>query len=732
MASRTPSLLKPTLIACAIQAALPILIGTAYAQTTEATTTQLEEITVTSSADASAEGLSKAYSGGQVARGGRAGILGTQDNMDTPFSITSYTNELIKNQNARSVADVVQNDPAVRVSRGFGNFQELYVIRGFPVYSDDVAYNGLYGMLPRQFVATELIERVEVFRGANTFLNGAAPAGSGIGGAINLLPKRAANEALTQATLGFEGRGQVYGALDLSRRFGPDQSTGIRLNAAKREGETGVQNEERKLDVLAIGLDWRNRNTRLSADIGYQKHRLDRPQPSVTPVGGIPNAPDASKNFGQPWTFSEEKDVFGTFRGELDLSDSLTAWGAIGIRNGDEYNSLANPRSTASGALTTSRFDNVREETAKTAEIGIRGQFNTGNVKHKISVSAATFSLEKRNAFATSAAIVPASNLYEFVPAPAPAITATGNMTNPVVQAKDRTSSIAIADTMAFINERLLVTVGARHQTIESETFDYNTGTSNNNRYSKGRITPVAGIVYKANEKISVYANYIEALVKGAAAPATDGGQAVLNAGQVLAPYQSKQTEIGLKYDAKTFGASIAAYRTKRPNAYVQNLVFALNGEQKNQGIELSIYGEPLKGLRLLGGVTYMDAKQEKTAGGTYDGKKVIGIPDVQANVGAEWNVPGINGLAVTGRVVYTDSQYATQDNSLSIPSWTRLDVGARYLTEIGGKLVTWRARVDNVTDRNYWAAVGGASVTNNYLVLGAPRTISLTASVDF
>lgn len=46
-------------------------------------------------ADASAQGLAKPYAGGQVARGARAGVLGTQDFMETPFSATSYTSELI-------------------------------------------------------------------------------------------------------------------------------------------------------------------------------------------------------------------------------------------------------------------------------------------------------------------------------------------------------------------------------------------------------------------------------------------------------------------------------------------------------------------------------------------------------------------------------------------------------------------------------------------------------------
>lgn len=65
------------------------------------------------------------------------------------------------------------------------------MVRGFPVYSDDMSYNGLYGLLPRQYVAAEFLERVEVFRGANSFINGAAPGGIGIGGAFNLVPKRA-------------------------------------------------------------------------------------------------------------------------------------------------------------------------------------------------------------------------------------------------------------------------------------------------------------------------------------------------------------------------------------------------------------------------------------------------------------------------------------------------------------------------------------------------------------
>ena len=78
----------------------------------------LSTIVVNANADASAEGLKAPYAGGQVARGGRIGMLGNEDVKDAPFNITSYTQELIQNQQAASVADVLQNDPSVRVARG--------------------------------------------------------------------------------------------------------------------------------------------------------------------------------------------------------------------------------------------------------------------------------------------------------------------------------------------------------------------------------------------------------------------------------------------------------------------------------------------------------------------------------------------------------------------------------------------------------------------------------------
>lgn len=690
---------------------------------------ELQSVEITASADASAEGLTQPYAGEQVARGGRVGILGNRDYMETPFTSTSYTSQLIQDQQARSVSDVLQNDPSVRVARGFGNFQELYVVRGFPVYSDDISYNGLYGLLPRQYVAAEFIERVEVFRGANTFLNGAAPGGSGIGGAINILPKRAPNEPLTRLTLGAESGGQAMTHADVARRFGEGDRFGVRLNAAKRAGETTVEDEERTLDMFALGLDYQGDNFRLSGDVGHQYHFIDQPRPSVTPNGGIPSAPDAEDNFAQPWTYSKEKQTFGTLRAEYDFSDAVTGWLAAGVREGEEKNRLASIKAGRSGAGTFYRFDNVREEDVFTSEAGLRARGNTGAVSHEWVMSAAMFDLQARNAYGMSGNL--AADIHDPFDAAMPGTTWTGGqMSDPGVTERTHTQSLALADTLGFLDDRLLFTLGARRQGIEAKSYDYNSGDrlSSYNRY---KTSPVAGVVYQLTDELSVYANYIEGLVKGDIAPASSGGVAIVNAGEALEPYVSEQTEVGIKYDGGNLGGSLALFTTDRPFSTVENGVFTDGGEQRNRGIELSVFGEPAYGVRLLGGLTLLDAELTSTQDGLNEGNRAIGVPRTQANIGGEWDVPGTNGLTLTSRVVYTSSQYADAANDLEAPSWTRLDLGARYRMVIDERDVTLRARLDNVTGRDYWASVGGYP-NANYLVLGAPRTLSLSATVDF
>jgi len=750
------SLLRASLRPTVAAALLALHALTASAQTPPAPASSVAEstaptgtlttITVEASADASAEGLTKPYAGGQVARGGRVGILGNQDMMSTPFSSTSYTNELIQNQQARSVADVLQNDPSVRVARGFGNVQESFFIRGFIVNSDDIAYNGLYGLLPRQYIASELFERVEVFRGASAFLNGATPTGGGIGGNINLLPKRASNEPLTQVGFGTASGSQAYFSTDIARRFGPDQSLGLRLNTVHRDGSTAVDDEGVKLDLLSVGLDWRSRDARISADFGHQEHRLRNTRPNVTlgSVSIVPKAPDNETNFAQPWTYSFERDTFGSVRGEYDITPDITAWAAAGMRASYESNSLAGPTVSDgwTGAATESRFDNTRKDKVKTAELGLRGKLRTGSIGHEWVVGYSYYDLDKKNAYGLGLGAdgTFATSIYyprSYLPS---TLTYLGNNLNsPALNGTTTLKSLAIGDTLSFLDDRLLLTLGMRRQTIESSDIGYQIISDGSlvsaggsvTSYDQSRTSPLAGIVFKPRDDLSVYANYIEGLSQGETAPAESGGQPVINAGQSLRPYVSKQKEIGIKYDAGRIGGSFAVFSTDKPRAFISNGSFAASGKDRHQGAELNVFGEVTQGLRLLGGVTWLDAKQRETGSAATDGKRVIGVPKAQGSIGVEWDVPGVPGLSLNGRVVTSGSSFADATNTLRVPGWTRLDLGARYVTELGGKLLTLRARIENVADRDYWSSVGGYPGAG-YLVLGNPRTVSLNATLEF
>ncbi|MDR3426962.1 TonB-dependent receptor [Silvimonas sp.] len=733
--------MTPMALAIAMACSLPLAYAAepppVAASTPSAANSQITDlgtVTVTASADASKDGLQPAYAGGQVAKGGRAGILGTKNNMDTPFSITSYTNDLIQDQQAHGVGDVLQNDSGVRVAKGFGNFQESYFIRGFVLSSDDVAYNGLYSLLPRQYIATELFERVEVLQGATGFLMGAAPNGGGIGGSINLVPKRATNEDLNRVTVGVDSGGSGNASADVSRRFGPDKSFGLRMNAGYRDGGTGVDDEKSQTSVGSVGLDWRGENARVSADIGAQDNRLNATRPEVTLGAGVtrvPDAPDASKNFAQPWSYSNERDVFGTLRAEYDFTQDITGWAAYGLRRSHESNSLANLTVTSdNGDGNFYRFDNTRDDKVDTGEVGVRGKLQTGPVGHEWVLAGDFFELKKSNAYAMDFFNTFDTNLYHPTSYAQPAISATaftGNdLDNPALNGVIRLTSVAVGDTLSMFDKSLLLTVGARYQHFDITNYAYDTGIASA-AYTKGRTSPAVGIVYKPVKQVSVYANYIEGLAQGDTAPAN-----VTNPGEMLAPYVSRQKEVGVKYDGGRLGAGLALFSTDKPRGVVDSdNHFSDSGEDQHRGAELNFFGLAAPGLRVLGGVTWLDATQKNTGSDLTNGNRVIGVPRFQGNLGMEWEVQQLEGLALNARVVYTGSSYADDLNTLEVPSWTRLDLGVRYLVDINNRPVTLRARVDNVFNRDYWSSVGGYP-GYGYLTVGMPRTFSVSASVDF
>ena len=101
-----------------------------------------------------------------------------------------------------------------------------------------------------------------------------------------------------------------------------------------------------------------------------------------------------------------------------------------------------------------------------------------------------------------------------------------------------------------------------------------------------------------------------------------------------------------------------------------------------------------------------------------------------------DWSVPMVRdhldetGLTLTGRVVRTGEQWVDQANTLELDSWTRFDLGARYVFAAGETPVTVRLSVDNVANERYWASAFDAF--SPPLLQGGPRAVKASISADF
>ncbi|MET4478221.1 iron complex outermembrane receptor protein [Bradyrhizobium sp. F1.13.3] len=667
--------------------------------------------------------LPPAYSGGQVARGGQIGLLGNRDFMDTPFNITSYTAKKIEDQQATTVADVVSNDPSVRFTGQTGGILDSFFIRGFPIGEGNVgeiAFNGVYGVAPNYRVFTDYVERIEIIKGPTALLYGMAP-NSSVGGTINIVPKRAGDVDLTRVTTDYATNSQFGTHLDVSRRFGENREFGIRVNGSYHNGDTPLDNQSRQAHVGSAAFDYRGEKFRASLDFIDQEEKFDAPaRPFLVATGvAVPAAPVGRRNVTQAWEFAKVHDNSLLARAEYDVTDSVTVFadGGGGRTQVDRLfgtptilNSVGNTSSTP-GRF---KFDIDRN----VADAGVRARFETGAINHAVSFQGSYYTDQLSRGSVSGAPVL--SNIYapiarpeQLVPAPA---------TVPKLSDTEFTG-LALADTLSVFQERIQLTVGVRQQGVKSNNYNTATGAVSAS-YDQTALTPMVGLVVKPWSHVSLYANYIEGLSKGDVAPTTAS-----NSGEVLAPYFSKQHEAGVKIDFGMLATTISLFEITKPSGQLGvDKVFRADAEQRNRGLEFTVFGEVQTGLRVLGGVTLIDPELTKTSTPSNLGKTPIGVPQVQANLSAEWDAPFAPGLTLVASTIYTGYQYLDAANTQVVPAWTRLDLGARYNTRINNRPVTLRALVQNVFDKNYWSGVASFSALSQ----GAPRTLLLSMSTDF
>ncbi|WP_375308026.1 TonB-dependent receptor [Bradyrhizobium sp. A11] len=660
------------------------------------------------------------FAGGQVAQGARLGLLGNTSTMKSPFNATSYTDKFIRDQQAATGADALILDPSVRSSHPTGGVVDSFNIRGFPINegnNGEFAFEGLYGIAPSYRIFTDYVERIEVLKGPSAALSGMAPNG-GVGGVINIVPKRA-EEDLTRLTASYGSTARFGGHWDVARRYGDGKEWGVRASGSVRGGDTPIDRQSEATGVGSLALDYRGERFRSWLYLITQTDRFDAPSRPFLMAPGlqVPKAPDGRLNVTQPWEWSHITDQSALLKTEYDVSDQVTLFADVGgsRTNVERFFGLPTIVNANGNTTSTPQFFGLSIDRS-TYDGGVRARFDTGFVHHAVAFQASVYHDALHRRLTNGSPVT--SNIYN--PTVAPTQFANEISDRPRLSDSELTG-LSIADTLSVLDERVLLTLGVRRQGIEAHNYASNVGTLTSS-YDKTAVTPVVGLVVRPVENVSLYANYVEGLARGDVAP-----QTASNFGEVLQPYVAKQYEAGVKVDFGRIATTFSAFQISKASGELSAGRFAATAEQQVRGLELNVYGELMPDVRVLGGVSLLDGTLTKTAVAANVGHTPIGVPNIQANIGMEWDLPWMRELTLNGAVIYTGRQFIDTANKQPIPEWTRLDLGARYTTAINGRKTVFRANIQNVTGESYWSSVASFGT----FFLGAPRTYLLSMTVD-
>ena len=668
-----------------------------------------------------AEERPNVYAGGQIARESTLGVLGKRDFMDVPFNVTSFNSDLIENQQASSVVDVIVNDPSVS-NLTLSSVSQAWMIRGFKAQQQDTQINGLYGVAPRFYGGIEYVDHVEVLKGPGALLGGMAPNGS-VGGTINFITKRAGAEPKTSVTLSYGAKSQFTQHVDVSRRS-DDGKLGVRVNLYNNKGGMAYQQEHVDTHAGYIGLDYTTDRSRTTFDAGIISNRIDNAQYRLRFRGNVlrnitaPPRVDINSKFGAPGTFRQVRERFGVLRSEYDLDKNIMVYGALGMRitNQDTLNNFFDMQQLNGTSKVSYRYNNQINK-AYSGEIGVKGKVDTKGVDHELTVSANYMHYKRymnQNVFSQTYQ----TSLY------APAWKDVGSYLGPLVHRTPLNDSktlrsVAVSDIMTTNDGRWTFVLGGRYQEIVVDGIKAGT------HYEKAKFSPAYALIHKMNDKVSLYANYIQGLNQGEEVTETTAP----NYGEQLDPYVAKQYEFGTKFDLGKVATTVSVFSITNPGKITDptTKIVSAGGEVRSRGLEWNFFGEPKEGTRFTGGMIWMDARHKKTAGGRYDGNRKEGLPHYAAVLGVEQDIHGVEGLTLTARMTYNSSAFVNQANTIRVSPWVRWDMGARYKFNAGDTPVTVRADVYNLFNRNYWRALD-----EDAAFLEAGRTFMLSVTAEF
>ncbi|HEJ0421888.1 TPA: TonB-dependent receptor [Citrobacter koseri] len=720
---------KPTQLATL----LPLLISLAP-HSAHAANTSEDEIIVTS--QPSADTTHAASGAGFKTNDIDVGPLGNKAWVDTPYSTTTVTKEMIENQQAQSVSELLKYSPSTQMQARGGMDVGRPQSRG--MQGSVVANSRLDGLniVSTTAFPVEMLERLDVLNSLTGALYGpASPAGQ-----FNFVAKRPTEETLRKVTLGYQSRSAFTGHVDLGGHIDDDNRFGYRVNVLDQEGEGNLDDSTLRRKLLSVALDWNIQpGTQLQLDASHYEF-IQKGYPgsfSYGPNIKLPSAPDPKdKNLALSTAGNDLTTDTVSTRLIHYLNDDWSVTAGVGWQQADRAmrnvsSKIINNQGDISRSLKDSTAAGRFRVLSNTATLN--GHVDTGSVGHDIALSTTGYVWSLYSAKGTGPSYSwDTTNMYhpsEMYEKGDGKIITGGDRYKSSVNTQQ---SITLGDTVTF-TPKWSAMFYLSQSWIQSQ--NYNKSGHKTGQIDENGLSPNVALMYKITPNVMAYVSYAESLEQGGTAPTNSD---VKNAGQTLDPYRSKQYEMGLKADVSGMNLGAALFRLERPFAYVDpgDNVYKEQGNQVNNGLELTASGNVWQGLNIYSGVTLLDPKLKDTVSDTTSDKRVVGVPKVQANVLAEYSLPSMPEWVYSANVHYTGKRAANDTNTAWASSYTTWDLGTRYTTKISNVPTTFRVVVNNVFDKHYWASIfpSGTDGDNGSpsAFIGSGREVRASVTFDF
>jgi catecholate siderophore receptor len=640
---------------------------------------------------------------------------------DVPQSVSVITRGVMEQQSMQSVADVVRYVPGVGIAQGEGN-RDTPVFRGNSSTSDffvdgvrdDVQY----------FRDVYNVERVETFKGANAMIFGRG----GVGGVFNRVTRQAewtpSRELSVQGGSWNNGRvtadfGQAFGERVAARVTGLYQDAdsyrdGVRL------GREGIN------PTMAVAL---GANTMFRAGYEYfhDERTADR---GISSFAGRPVKTDPSTFFGNADSSMSEVSV-NALSATIDhrFSDRLTLRSRIGYGDYDKFYQNVYPGAVdaAGSNVNISAYNNATQRQNLFSQTDLVFTQKTGSVGHTILAGVELGRQQTANFRQTGYFTAFGSN----------ATTAIAPLSNPTVttpvsfrqSATDADNDITAEVGAIYLQDQIVVSpllqliAGLRYDDFTVDLTNNRTSTSFSS--SDGVVSPRFGVVLKPRETISLYASYSLSFL-----PRAGEQLSSLNASnQSLEPEEFRSYEVGAKWDVGSrLEVSTAVYRLDRGNVAVADpvnpAVTNLIDGQRTEGAEISVTGNVTPVWSVVGAYAFQDGEiLESISASAAKGARLAQLPEHSFSLWNKYDFSRTWGVGLG--FIHRDEIFASTDNKVVLPSFTRVD-GALFYT-LTQKLRA-QLNVENLLDTNYYATAH----SNTNITPGAPRSVRLSWTFGF